>query len=117
MADKINYDNKTFASVQNSETGEVSAETVFHYHQKDNLVWAEYAGGEIVFGNLIGKIADNETLEIRYQHLNQKGELMTGKCFSTPETLSDGRIRLREKWQWTSGDLSEGESIVEETGG
>jgi hypothetical protein len=114
---KINYDNKTFASIQNSATGDVGAETVFHYHQKDNLVWAEYAGGAIVFGNLIGKIADNETLEIRYQHLNQKGELMTGKCFSTPETLSDGRIRLREKWRWTSGDLSEGESIVEETSG
>lgn len=114
---KINYDNKTFASVQNSETGEVSAETVFHYHQKDNLVWAEYAGGAIVFGNLIGKIADNETLEVRYQHLNKHGELMTGKCFSTPETLSDGRIRLHEKWQWTSGDLSEGKSIVEEIRG
>ena len=114
---KINYDNKTFASIQNSATGDVGAETVFHYHQKDNLVWAEYVGGAIVFGNLIGKIADNETLEIRYQHLNQKGELMTGQCFSTPETLSDGRIRLREKWRWTSGDLSEGESIVEETSG
>jgi len=103
---EINYDGKVFASTQNSETGEVGAETVFHYHQKDNLVWAEYAGGAIVFGNLIGKIADNETLEIRYQHLNQKGELMTGKCFSTPETLSNGRIRLHEKWQWTSGDFS-----------
>ncbi len=80
----------------------------------DNAAAYGYAGGAIVFGNLIGKIADNGTLEIRYQHLNQKGELMTGKCFSTPETLSDGRIRLREKWQWTSGDLSEGESIVEE---
>jgi len=114
---KINYDDKTFASVQNSETGEVSAETVFRYHQKDDLVWAEYAGGEIVFGNLIAKITDNDSLEIRYQHLNKQGELMTGKCFSTPETLSDGRIRLHEKWQWTSGDFSGGESIVEEIRG
>jgi len=112
---KINYDNKIFASVENSATGEVSAETVFHYHQKDNLVWAEYWGGAIVFGNLIAKITDNETLEMRYQHLNQKGELMTGKCFSTPETLSDGRIRLREKWQWTSEAFSSGESIIQET--
>ncbi len=111
---KINYDDKTFASVQNSETGEVSAETVFRYHQKDDLVWAEYAGGEIVFGNLIAKITDNDSLEIRYQHLNKRGELMTGKCFSTPETLSDGRIRLHEKWCWTSGDFTKGESIVDE---
>ncbi len=111
---KINYDNKKFASVENSESGEVSSETVFHYHQKDNLVWAEYAGGGIVFGNLIAKVDENGNLEMRYQHLNKQGELMTGICHSTPEILADGRIRLYEKWQWTSGDLSEGESIIEE---
>ncbi len=111
---KINYDNKTFASVQNSETGDVDTETVFHYHQKDNLVWAEYTGGEIVFGSLIAKVTNDDLLEMRYQHLNAQGELMTGKCFSTPEILADGRIRLYEKWQWTSGNLAKGESIVEE---
>ena len=111
---KINYDNRKFVSVENSETGEVSAETVFHYHQKENLIWAEYAGGEIVFGNLIAKVVENDCLEMRYQHLNKSGELMTGKCFSTPEILADGRIRLYEKWQWTSGDFSAGESVIEE---
>ena len=114
---KVNYDNRKFISIQNSETGEVSAETFFHYHQKDDLVWAEYAGGEIVFGSLIAKITDNDSLEMRYQHLNKQGELMTGKCFSTPEMLPDGRIRLHEKWCWTSGDFSTGESIVEEIKG
>ena len=111
---KINYDNRKFSSVQNSDSGEVSGETVFHYHQKDNLVWAEYAGGAIVFGNLIAKILPDSSLEMRYQHLNISGELMTGKCFSKPEILPDGRLRLYEKWQWTSGDFSEGESIIEE---
>ncbi len=111
---KINYDNRKFASVQNSKTGEVSGETVFRYHQKENLIWAEYGGGEIVFGNLIAKVVGNDCLEMRYQHLNKSGELMTGKCFSTPEILADGRIRLYEKWQWTSGDFSTGESIIEE---
>ncbi|MGI8542777.1 MAG: hypothetical protein ACR2MD_04780 [Aridibacter sp.] len=37
----INYNDKKFVSVQNSESGEVTGETVFHYHQKDDLVWAE----------------------------------------------------------------------------
>ena len=111
---KINYDDKKFASIENSETGEVSGETVFHYRQKGDLVWAEYAGGAIVFGTLIAKVLENDWLEMRYQHLNKSGDLMTGRCFSTPEILSDGRIRLFEKWQWTSGDLSAGESIIEE---
>jgi hypothetical protein len=111
---KISYDNRIFKSISNSETGEVSGETIFQYHQKDDFVWAEYAGGEIVFGNLLAKVLDDDSLEMRYQHLNKKGELMTGKCVSEPEILADGRIRLYEKWQWTCGDFSSGESIVEE---
>jgi hypothetical protein len=111
---KINYDNRTFKSVQNSETGEVSAETRFYYHQKGNVVWAEYSGGEIIFGNLIAKVFDDDSLEMNYQHLNIKGELMAGKCVSKPEILEDGKIRLHEQWQWTSGDFSNGESIIEE---
>lgn len=111
---KINYDCKTFASVKNSATGEVSNETRFYYHQKDDLVWAEYVGGAIVFGNLIAKVTANDCLEMRYQHLNINGELMTGECVSTPEMLADGRIRLHEKWRWTGGGHSSGESTIEE---
>ena len=111
---RINYDGKVFASIQNSETGEVSMETVFKYHQSGDLVWAEYKGGEIVFGNLLAKADENGFLEMRYQHLNRQGNLMTGVCHSTPEILPYGKIRLYEKWQWTSGDFSEGESVIEE---
>ena len=111
---KINYDKRVFKSVENSQGGEVSSETLFYYHQKDDLVWAEYSGGEIIFGSLIAKVLEDGILDMRYQHLNKSGELMTGKCISTPESLSDGKIRLSEKWQWTSGDLSNGESVIEE---
>ncbi len=111
---RISYDGRVFASVGNSETGEVSAETVFRYHQSDDLVWAEYNGGEIGFGSLLAKADKDGVLDMRYQHLNRQGNLMTGVCRSTPEILPDGRIRLSEKWQWTSGDFSEGESVIEE---
>ncbi len=110
----INYDNRKFAPVKNSKTGEVSSETVFHYHQKGDLVWAEYAGSAIVFGTLIAKCDEDGNLDMRYQHLNTNGDLMAGICKSTPEILADGRIRLHEKWQWTSGNFSKGESIIEE---
>ena len=109
----VNYDGRTFKPLSNSETGEVGEDTLFNYHQKDDLVWAEYSGGEIRFGTLIAKVFD-DSLDMRYQHINAKGELMTGTCLSTPEVLPDGRLRLHEKWQWTSGDLSAGESVIEE---
>lgn len=109
-----NYNNKIFKSTANTANGEVGSETLFHYHQEGNVVWAEYGGGKILKGFLIAKIVANDCLDMRYEHINQAGELMTGICHSTPEILSDGRVRLYEKWQWTSGDLSSGESIIEE---
>lgn len=114
---EISYDGSTFKSVINSGTGEVSDETIFHYHHKADLVWAEYAGGQIRFGTLVAKVLEDGLLDMRYQHLNARGELMTGECRSTPELLPDGRLRLHEKWKWTSGDLSEGESVIEEVVG
>lgn len=111
---KMNYNNKKFRSMSNTDSGEVSGDTVFNYHQKGDLVWAEYEGGEIVFGSLIAKCDEEGVLDMRYQHINKKGALMTGVCKSTPEILEDGRIRLHEIWQWTSGDFSKGKSLVDE---
>lgn len=110
----FSYDNKTFRSVENSAHGEVGPGTVFRYHQNDLFVWAEYYGGDVVFGTLIAKVLADDSLDMRYQHLNKEGHLMTGVCTSTPERLADGRIRLHEKWRWTCGDRSSGESVVEE---
>lgn len=62
----------------------------------------------------MAKVASDGSLDMRYHQINFKGELMTGFCQSTPEISEDGRIRLHEKWRWTSGDCSSGESIIEE---
>ena len=111
---RINYDNRAFRSISNSENGEVSGETVFHYQHDGDVVWAEYSGGEIVRGTLLAKVLADDSLEMRYRHISRRGDLMTGTCKSIPELLPDGRIRLHEKWQWTCGDHSSGESVIEE---
>lgn len=110
----LNYNNRYFRPVVNTENGEVSGETLFHYHQQGNIVTAEYSGGDVVQGHLIAKVDEQGRLDMRYHHVNVRGELQTGVCLSEPELLPDGRIRLHEKWQWTSGDKSQGASIVEE---
>lgn len=109
------YHNKTFRSVSTTANGQVSSDTVFHYQQEGTLVWADYAGGAIRKGFLIATLQPDNSLDMRYQHLNQAGELMTGRCHSTPETLPDGRLRLHERWQWTSGNGSAGESVLDES--
>ena len=110
----MNYDNRYFKAVSNSKTGEVNQETIFHYRQEGNNVWATYKGGQIVLGTLVAKMNQSGSLDMRYSHVNVNGDLMTGKCRSKPEKLKDGRLRLHETWQWTTGDCSKGISVVEE---
>lgn len=110
----MDYNNKTFRPVSNTENGETSEETVFVYKQTGNILTSEYSGGKIITGHLIGLVDEAGNIDMRYQQVNDKGEIMTGVCRSRPEILPDGRLRLYESWQWTSGDLSKGESVIEE---
>lgn len=110
----INYHNKRFRPVQNTENGETSAETIFHYKQEGTLLTSDYSGGRIKKGHLIGIVDEAGTIDIRYHQVNDQGELMTGVCQSKPELLPNGKIRLHETWRWTSGDESKGSSIIEE---
>ena len=110
----IGYNNKVFSPVFNTENGETSNETVFVYRQTGNILTSEYSGGKIIKGHLIGLVNEKGEIDMRYHQVNLKGELMTGICYSKPEILENGKIRLHETWQWTSGDLSKGKSIIEE---
>jgi hypothetical protein len=110
----INYHNKTFRPLINSENGETSSETTFHYRQNGNVLTAEYSGGKIVYGHLLGLVDSAGNIDMRYHQINIQGEIMTGVCQSTPEILDNGKIRLHETWEWTSGDFSKGRSVIEE---
>jgi hypothetical protein len=77
----INYNGKIFKPTSNTENGETSSETIFHYIQVDNQ------------GNI----------EICYHQVNDKDELMKEVCQSKPEILENVKIRLHENWELTSG--------------
>jgi hypothetical protein len=111
---RYNLEGKVFRSVANTKNGDVGAGTVFHYRQSGDIVTADYSGGGIVVGHLIATVLAGGELDMRYHHLNDKGQFMLGTCLSTPEQLPDGRLRFKEKWQWLSGDMSSGSSEIEE---
>ena len=110
----FHFEGRRFRGVENSATGEVGEATEFRYRQDGRLVWATYEGGEVTFGTVVARMEDDGSLDMRYQHLNAAGELMTGECRSRPEILDDGRYRVHETWRWTSGDHSSGTSVIEE---
>jgi hypothetical protein len=110
--EKINYDNKIFSSVENTENGEVNEKTIFHYHQNNEIIWAEYSGGKIIKGFLVGYKNNDEKLFFNYEHINNDKIIRTGVCESEPNILPDGRIELNENWEWTNGDKSKGKSKI-----
>ncbi len=108
----ICYEGKYFIPKMNTENGEVSNQTTFSYHQKGTMLWADYSGGDIVKGHMIGTVQPNGELDFYYQHMNINSEIRVGKCHSTPQVMEDGKIELREEWQWLNGDKSEGASVL-----
>jgi len=52
----INYNDKIFRPISNTENGETSNETKFHYKQVGNILSSEYSGGKILTGHLIGLV-------------------------------------------------------------
>lgn len=112
MVAGLNYDGRVFQARSNSSNGEVSAATLFHYHQCGDRLWAEYAGGQIISGHLQGVVREDGSLLFLYHHQNQQGELCAGRCESTPSFDASGRLQLDERWQWFTGDQSCGESVL-----
>ncbi|MCB0762544.1 MAG: n-acetylglutamate synthase [Flavobacteriales bacterium] len=110
----INYHDRKFKPVANSDNGEVTSEMIFHYQQSGNILTCSYRGAQIVQGQLMGIVDASGLIEMSYHQVNKAGQMMTGLCTSTPEILANGKIRLHEEWRWTSGDQSHGHSTLEE---
>lgn len=113
MNSEIDYNDRYFRVMEN-EAGDVDDNTIFHYRQNDNTIWASYMGGEIKQGALVAKVFDDGYLEIRYHHITKSGQFRSGKGESKLEVLFDGRYRLYETWEWIAGESGKGESVVEE---
>ncbi len=112
MSATINYNNKKFRALVNSDNGEVDAALVFNYQQNGNILTCTYNGEKIIQGHLLGIVANDGSINMRYHQINIHQQIMTGICTSTPEIMPDGKIKLHEDWQWTSGDLSAGNSVL-----
>ena len=106
----IDYDGRLF-SPSPAPAGEAP---VARYHQEQDLIWAEFSGGEVRRGSIAGTCADDGVLQFAYCMVLTSGEAVTGVCRSVPEVLADGRIRLTEHWERFGSGASSGISTLEE---
>lgn len=104
----IDYDGRRFRKPRD-ESG-----TVAVYHQDGDVVWAEFAGGDVRRGLLSGSCAPDGTLHLGYTMLLATGEIVCGRTVNTPELAGDGRVRLREVWERYGPHAATGVSYLEE---
>ncbi|MEU8983582.1 hypothetical protein [Streptomyces sp. NPDC048309] len=107
-------DGLVLAPIADQAPGQVGTRTRFTYHEKNGEIWAEYAGGDVVRGYLVGN-REGDRLDFRYVQLKHDGSTSSGHCASLVVELPDGRVRLAETWEWESRTGS-GTSVVEEVG-
>lgn len=98
--------------VSTAEEGEVNTETLFRFTQKDKFVSAEYGGGKVRLGYLIGTISGN-SLSFRYVQADTSGRLDSGFSTCKIRRKSNGKIQLIEHFKWDSREGT-GINIFEE---
>ncbi|MET0134659.1 MAG: hypothetical protein ABW215_13835 [Kibdelosporangium sp.] len=104
----INYDGRRFRSVHDDGA------PVAVYRQQDDLVWAEFAGGEIRRGSLTGTCDPQGVLDFAYTMVLADGRIIAGHSTNTPEHLPDGRIQLNEVWERFGAHADKGVSAIAE---
>jgi hypothetical protein len=104
----IDYDGRRFRAA-GADTG-----TTAEYHQDGDIVWADFAGGDVRRGSLAGTRAPDGTLHLGYTMVLATGEVVCGRTVSTPEVTEGGRVRLREMWERYGPAAATGVSYLEE---
>jgi hypothetical protein len=104
----INYDGRRFRKAGGGDG------TIARYRQDGDLVWAEFAGGQVRRGAVTGTCEPDGTLRLAYAMVLAGGEVISGHTVNVPERDADGRLRLREEWERYGADAASGTSFLEE---
>ena len=108
------YDGVRFGAADGS-----AGHAVGHYHQDGDLITAEIAGGSVRSGRLVGTADSSGVIDAGYCMILTDGEVVAGRCVSTPSTLPDGRILLTEQWNRIDGSTGTSQiaSLAQPTAG
>ena len=95
----LNFNNKRFSLIENSENGKVNSETIFEYKQDGDLVTADYFGGTVRYGKIIAELKDNK-LKMLYLCLTTDNELKAGRADAEISLTENNKIKLKLNWEW-----------------
>ena len=98
-------------AVATDPNGVIGIDTYFHFRQDGQNVSAEYSGGRVNKGFLVG-IVEGDRLRFRYCQLESDGSLNGGESNCELER-KDGLLRIVEDFQWESREGG-GQNVIQE---
>ena len=99
--------------MDNSVHGAARDGCVFEYRQSENLVTANYRGGGIRHGSIVGLIDQNQ-VSMRYCCMNENNEMRSGKAIALVLFAANGKLVLTLEWQWLDAGMESGQSRYQE---
>ena len=105
---------RVFVPVHNTVGGTVTDATKFHFQQSGDIITADYAGGDVQTGHIVGKFVKEDTAKLIYHCLTADGEMKAGQAQAHFSVNEAGKLTIDMQWQWLNGDLSSGTSHYEE---
>lgn len=93
-------DNRVFVPVENTEDGVVSGNTRFHFWQEGIVFFADYFGGDVREGHIIGQFDETGRGHMLYHCLTTDRNLKAGKAVAEFTKYDDGRMAMDLNWEW-----------------
>jgi len=100
--------------VKTDACGVVNHETIFHFSQNNGVVEAEYAGGKIQRGFLVGRFNGVNHLVFSYCQMQIDGKLDNGTSECEVAKDEDGKVTLTEHFEWASRPGEFGTNVFKE---
>jgi GNAT superfamily N-acetyltransferase len=99
-ATQYNFHKKQFTVIKNDGVDvEVTTETVFNFYQNEELIYAEYKGGKVKYGEIFGRI-ENDTVHFYYSQVNYEGVKNQGSSIDEIKILENNKLQLIDRWEW-----------------
>jgi hypothetical protein len=111
---KFSLDKVKMNVVQTADNGVVNHETIFHFTQDKNVISAQYTGGKIHMGFLVGTLPSDNQLTFSYCQIQTDGTLDNGVSLCNLSKNQDGKIILTEHFEWKSRPGEFGTNIFQE---
>ena len=98
----MNLNNIHMNVIETAGNGVVNHKTIFRFTQKEQTVTAEYAGGQVVKGFLLGKLKGDK-LSFKYAQEHTDGKVVGGQSTCEVMRHPDGALGLVEHFDWHQG--------------